>query len=523
VTRKELPYADLREFMRDLEDRGKLRRWQRAIDKDRQLMPLLRLQYRGLPDDERQAHLFEQVVDSKGKRYDMQTVSGVYGASRSIFALGLGCEDPADIYERWHEAVNCPCPPVIVNSGACQEVVHTGPDIQASGLAALPVPVEEPGFSGGLRTTTPMITRDPRSGARNVGTYSGHFVSPDTLLGGIGPGKHAKRHQGAADRQEPGLPIAITVGTLPDIVYAGAANLPFGVDELAVAGALRGRPVELVRCKTIPLEVPAEAEIVIEGEMSFEETGEEEAFSDYPGYLMVEHSHRPVIKVKAITHRKNALFTAILVGLPPSECNTISRTCREMMLYQHLKYGAGHPEVLEVCCPEMGGGWNWWVIRIRKSHPSLPSQVLHSAAGMGPLNKTIIVVDEDINPKDPDMVTWALSYAMQPQRDVQIISGRVPGLDPSAHSLMRSREDRSFPGGVGTSGMLIDATRKGPYPPVGLPLREYMEDALRIWEAEGLPKLSLREPWHGYTPPDRLWSDTDDRRAQRAVNGESLI
>jgi 3-polyprenyl-4-hydroxybenzoate decarboxylase len=226
--------------------------------------------------------------------------------------------------------------------------------------------------------------------------------------------------------------------------------------------------------------------------------------------------------VTAITHRRNALFTAILVGLPPSECNNISRTCREMMLYQHLKYGSGHPEVLEVCCPEMGGGWNWWVIRIRKTHPSLPSQVLHSAAGIGPLNKMIIVVDEDIDPKDPDAVMWAMSFGMQPQRDVQVISGRVPGLDPSAHSLMRSTEDRAYPGGTGTSALLIDATRKGPYPPVGLPQKEYMDAALELWQEEGMPALELRAPWYGYVPPNNLWTEKEARQAQRAVEGDLL-
>ena len=170
-----------------------------------------------------------------------------------------------------------------------------------------------------------------------------------------------------------------------------------------------------------------------------------EPFSDYPGYLMVERELRSVIDVKAITMRRDAIFTAILVGLPPSESNGISRTCREMMLYNFLRYSAAIPEVLEVACPEMGGGWNWWVIRMKKSHPSKPKQALYAAAGMDPISKTIIVVDEDIDPKDPEMVMWALSFAMQPHRDTEIITGRVPLLDPSARSLMNNREERSFP------------------------------------------------------------------------------
>ena len=116
-----------------------------------------------------------------------------------------------------------------------------------------------------------------------------------------------------------------------------------------------------------------------------------------------------------------------------------------MMLYNFLKYSCNLPEVLEVCCPEMGGGWNWWVIRMAKSHPSKPKQALQAASGMDPTNKVIIIVDEDIDPKDPDMVMWAISFAMQPHRDVQVITGRSPLLDPSAYALMNNPEERFYP------------------------------------------------------------------------------
>ena len=199
------------------------------------------------------------------------------------------------------------------------------------------------------------------------------------MIAGIAPVHHAMlyHHREAAQRNE-SLPVAIVLGALPDINFVAAANLPYGMDELAVAGGIRSRPVDLVRCKTIPLEVPAEAEIVIEGEISIDRKERGEPFSDYPGYLMVERELRSVIDVKAITMRRDAIFTAILVGLPPSESNGISRTCREMMLYNFLRYSAAMPEVLEVACPEMGGGWNWWVIRMKKSHPSKPKQALHA-------------------------------------------------------------------------------------------------------------------------------------------------
>jgi 3-polyprenyl-4-hydroxybenzoate decarboxylase len=137
---------------------------------------------------------------------------------------------------------------------------------------------------------------------------------------------------------------------------------------------------------------------------------------------------------------------------------------------------------------------------------------------MDPTNKIIIVVDEDIDPKDPDMVMWALSFSMQPHRDVEISTGRVPLLDPSAHPLMNNREERSFPGPVGCSGLLIDATRKGPFPPVGLPKKAYMESALKIWREEQMPELKLKTPWFGY--PLGLWDAEDDALAEAVARGE---
>jgi UbiD family decarboxylase len=512
-------FADFRDYLDVLRNRGKLYCWERPINKDTELMPLMRLQYRGIPDDKRRAFLFENVFDSRGRKHSVRVATGMYGASREIVSLGLGCDEPKEIYEKWHRALAQPIPASTCDTASVQEEVYTGERLREFGLTSLPAPVEEPGFSGGIRVTGPFITRDPETGIRNVGMYSGHFRGEEKLIAGIAPVHHAMlyHHRGALERKQ-SLPVAIVLGALPDVNIVSAANLPYGVDELSVAGGIRGRPVDLVPCKTIPLEVPAEAEIVIEGEISVDRKERGEPFSDYPGYLMVEREFRSVIDVKAITTRRNPILTAILVGLPPSESNGISRTCREMMLYNFLRYGCAMPEVLEVSCPEMGGGWNWWVIRMKKSHPSKPKQALHAASGMDPTSKFIMVVDEDIDPDDPDMVMWALSFATQPHRDIEVITGRVPLLDPSAHSLMRNREERSFPGPVGCSGLLIDATRKGPYPPVGLPKRAFMEQALKIWREEDLPELCLKSPWFGYALG--LWDGEDDALAEAVTRGD---
>ncbi len=512
-------YSDFRAYLDELEKRGRLHRWRRPVNKDTELMPLMRLQYRGIEDGKRRAFLYENVRDGKGKQFDIRVATGVYGSSRDVTALALGCDDPRDIYEKWRDALAHLHEPRIVSSAPVQEEVYSGARLKEFPVTRLPSPVEEPGFSCGIRVTAPFITKDPDTGTRNVGMYSGHFRGDHKLIAGIARTHHALLyHHPSAVRRKEALPVAIVLGSLPDITYVSAANLPYGIDEIAVAGGIRRRPVEMVPCKTIPLEVPADAEIVIEGEISIDAMERSEPFSDYPGYLMAERDLRPVIDIKAITHRRDAIFTAILVGLPPSESNGISRTCRELMLYNFLKYSCNIPEVLEICCPEMGGGWNWWVIRMAKSHPTKPKQALQAASGMDTTNKVIITVDEDIDPKDPEMVMWAMSFAMQPHRDVQIVTGKSPLLDPSAYALMNNPEERFFPPPVGCSGLLIDATRKGKYPPVGLPKKEFMERALDIWREEEMPDLKLRNPWYGY--PLDLWTAQDDELADAVARGD---
>src|SRR6266545_3414906 len=306
-------FFDFRSYLDALENRGKLHRWKRPVNKDSEMMALMRLQYRGIPDDRRQAFLFENVVDSRGRQHSIRVATGMYGSSREIAALGLGCEEPAEIFEKWRQALAKPFEPRRVESAPVQEIVYTGEQLKKFGITGLPAPVEEPGFSGGIRATAPFITQDLETGVRNVGMYSGHFRGEDRLIAGIAPTHHAilYHHRSAVSRKEP-LPVAIALGALPDINFVSSANLPYGVDELAVAGGIRGRPVDVVPCKTIPLDVPADAEIIIEGEISADRKERGEPFSDYPGYLMVEREFRAVIDIKAITMRREAIFTAIL-------------------------------------------------------------------------------------------------------------------------------------------------------------------------------------------------------------------
>ena len=266
--------------------------------------------------------------------------------------LGLGCKDPGEIYERWRHAVDKPIDPVVVESGPVHEEVHAGAELEEIGLSMLPAPVEEPGFSGDTRATGPFITEDSASGVRNVGMYSGHFRPPNRLLAGIGPSHHAMLyHYPSAKRRRESLPVAIVWERFRTSLCRGG-QFALWVGRAFGGGGIRRRPVELVRCKTVPLEVPAEAEIVIEGEIS---TGGAGGGTTLQRLSRLPDGGAPSPaggEATAITHRRNAMLTSILVGLPPSESNGISRSCREMILMA-LRYSCNLPE--EVCCPEMGG------------------------------------------------------------------------------------------------------------------------------------------------------------------------
>ncbi|MDP2644267.1 MAG: UbiD family decarboxylase [Desulfobacterales bacterium] len=511
-------YQDLREFILTLEQAGKLVRIHRPMIRETEIMPLSRLQFRGLPEEERKVFLFENVMDVKGRHYPGKVATGIYGASREIYALGMKCA-PKEIFDRWDAALAHPIDPQIVSSGPVRQEVHVGKDIQSIGLYEFPLPVEEPGYSGTIRTTNQFVTKDPDTGIRNVGTYSGHLRSPNRLLVGCGLTHHGYVHlQKYRERKTP-MPAAIIIGATPNLMQVSSTNVPYGVDEYAVAGAIAGEPFKLIKCETVDLEVPAFAEIVIEGLVSTDTFEPHASFGEYPGY-MYEGSNdmRPVMEVTAITHRKDPIVTPMLVGLPPSDNHMLMVISTEATYYRFLKYASNNPNIVDVAFHESGGGWNYCVVSLHKTHPSQPWQVLNGISAFDPvIGKIAIVVDEDIDPHDPDAVNWALSYAMQPHRDVRIITGRSPALDPSGSAPGSSREVRGYPPPEGASAMLIDATRKWPYPPVGLPKKEYMESAIHLWGELGLPPLKLKKPWHGYTLGN--WTAEDEENAELVLKG----
>lgn len=508
-------YADLHEYLDELERRGKLVRIRRPINKDTELMPLVRLQFRGLPEEDRKAFLFENVTDANGRHYEMPVVVGSLAGSREIYCIGMQCE-PHEVMERWSQAQMKPLEPRMVDSGPVHDVVLEGADLEGdgNGLARLPIPISTPGFDCAPFTTmSHWVTRDIDTGERNLGNYRGHLKAPNRLGILMVPTSDFGIQWDRYRQRGMPMPAALVIGCTPHISFTAAAKLP-GLDEFSVAGALAGQPVELVRCKTVHLEVPASAEIVIEGMISTEEMELEAPFGEFVGFMGERHWN-PFMNVTCITHRQDAIFGAITSQFPPSESTKLRQMVFEPVLYRHLKHNTRLP-VTDVAFHESGGSWHLIVIQLKKSNPSQAMQALNTAVGFDPtIGKIFIAVDENVDPRDAEAVNWALCYCMQPHRDLLIVQGRTGYLDPSVSP---EGEKDIFPMPSGNSALLIDATRKWAYPPISLPKREFMENARKLWEAEGLPPLKLKSPWFGVDLGK--WTSELEEEADLAIRGD---
>jgi UbiD family decarboxylase len=508
---------DLRDLLDVLEARGKLLRFDEAMCKDTEAMPLFRLQLCGVPEAERRVMLFEHVVGAAGQRYGMALLAGVYGASADILRIGLGCEQRTDVLQRVARAIAEPVTPELIRpelraSAPVHEVVHTGRDLHAVGLDALPAPVEEPGFSQIIRTGMPMITKDPETGVRNVGTYNAFIRDRTRMVAGISEVHDARRHHWAtARRRGEDLPVAIVVGVTPTTMLMSSMGVPYGVDELALAGAFDGRAVELVPCKTVPLEVPANAEMVIEGLLSTSVLEPRLGFSEYPGYINVAEDPQPVLHVTAITHRADAMFTPMLVGFPPSDTNTVWSLANAAHLYHQLRHVAGFP-LVDVEFPQAGAGNDICLLRVERDTAIDIVELLQSAADLHRMGKWFIAVDDDVDLADWSSVCWALSYRVAPERDIRVVEGRVAALDPA---------ELPFAGDLGRrpTRVLIDATMKHAYAPVALPAKRYMVAAIERWNRRSdVPPLRIGGPWHSTATPS--WSAADEHLAQLIVDGD---
>ena len=315
-------WPTLGQYVEGLEQAGKLVRVTVPINKDTELHPLVRLQFRGLPEAQRKAFLFENVTDAHGRKYDIPVLVGALAGSKEIYALGMQCK-LEEIETVWRDALTNQVPPVKVDKPSCQEVVITGDELRrpGGGLSRIPIPISTPGFDNAPYTTAGhWVTKDPETGMHNLGNYRGMAKAEDrigVLLGRLNWGMryHIDRWR---ERGAKRVPAAIVIGAPPHVTYAAVTRIPNDMCEYDVAGGMIRRPVEVARCVTQDLLVPAEAEIVIEGEVPTDVVEMEGAFGEFPGY-MAQRDYSFFMELTAITMRRKPIYLSILSQMPPSE------------------------------------------------------------------------------------------------------------------------------------------------------------------------------------------------------------
>lgn len=365
--------------------------------------------------------------------------------------------------------------PKTVKNAQCQEVVIMAGE--GPMLDKLPVIQCWPDDGGKFITLPTVITRDPETGKRNVGMYRMHVYDNQTT------GMHWQIHKDGADhfrklkgRQK--LEVAVAIGADPIIMFSGACPLPPGIDEFMMAGFLRRQPVELVKCRTVDLEVPADAEIILEGYVEAGDLRMEGPFGDHTGFYS-RAKNFPVFHVTCMTHRRNPVYVTTVVGRPPMEDCYLGKAIERIFLPLLKKT---LPEVVDMNLPWEGVFHNCIVVSIRKTYPEQAKKVMSAIWGLGQMmfSKCIIVLDHDSNIQDLKEVAWRTFNNVDPKRDIVFTDGPVDELDHSA--------SRDFFG----SKMGIDATRKSeaegmmrPWPEDMVMSKHITELVSRRWKEYG--------------------------------------
>lgn len=458
-------FTGLREFIGVLDDKGELARVRAPVDLNQELAAICvkGLRSRG------PALLFERPGGQ-----EIPIVVNLL-ATRRRYALAMECAEE-EIHKEWNRRAQKPLPPVVVDRAPCQEVVTQGKEVN---LKRLPAPVWNARDGGPYLTLSCHATKDPSTGLRNVGIYRNQVHDEQTLGILSGPYTHIMLQR----RNNPGepFPVAISIGVDPRIVMAASCPFPFGSDELAMAGAMRGKPIEIVACKTVPLEVPADAEVVIEGEVRPNEKREEGPFGEFTGHYGGLKMARTTIHVTAVTHRKSPMLHLAYQGAPPHETDVLTAIGKEAEIMRAITL----PGIKGVHLTEGGCGILHAVVSIEKLYEGYGKMVGLAVFGCpsGRHLKQVTVVDDDVDPCDPVAVEWAVATRVQAHRDIEILK-EVTGifLDPSLPPAEQAGPAR-------TSKMLIDATRYDAknFPPVCLPAADAMAKVEKEWVRYGIP------------------------------------
>jgi 4-hydroxy-3-polyprenylbenzoate decarboxylase len=437
-----MAYDGMNAFVRALEEKGSLVRIRREVD------PYLEVA--AIADRAMKSHgpalLFERV---RGSRFPL--LINAYG-SRERMSLALGVDDleqhargieelvkmkaPGSARELASLAMKLPelshVPPRGVTDGACQQVVQTG---DAVDLDALPVLTSWPKDGGPFITLPNVITRDPDTGARNIGMYRMQRIDRRTTAMHWQIHKTGARHFRRAQELGKRLEVAVALGGDPALTYAATAPLPDGIDEWMFAGFLRKSAVKTVKCRTVDLEVPADADFVLEGYVDpSEPMFDEGPFGDHTGYYTPVDKF-PRFHVTALTHRRDAVYPTTIVGPPPMEDAWLGKATERLFLpLLRMMF----PEVLDMNLPVEGAFHNLVIVKIKKQYPFHAQRVAHGLWGAGQMmfSKVICVVDDDVDVQNVGEVAWRLLANLDPKRDFSIVEGPIDQLDHGSNQAL---------------------------------------------------------------------------------------
>ncbi len=471
-----MAYKDLREFIERLRTEGELSEISAEVDWEYEVGGIVRKAL----DLQGPALLFKNVKGYPSPLF----ASGLATYSRLSMALGLAKDEKLEkIVESFREKIKKPIRPRQVERGPCKENILHGNEAD---LLKFPVPLWQEGDGGRyFGTWHGVVTKDPETGWTNVGMYRIMVHDRKTLGILIARDQHIGLHYEKYRTMNASMPVAIVVGMDPVLPLSFLTPLPAHKDEYDFAGALRGEPVDVVRCETTGLTVPASAEIVIEGEIPPHERKTEGPFGEWMGHYGGKPGPRPVIHVNCITHRNHPIFRGSLEGKPINEDHICTSVALSSLAHHFLEETLGIPGIRGVHFPASSGAWGMAIVSLDQRYPGHSRTVAHALLGskMGSFLKNVIVVDEDIDPFSLNEVGWAMVSRLQASRGVTILQrGKGAFMDPS-----------QLPGLQGFSDTLIVEAVK-PYeweprpewgnrrfPPVASPSKKTMEAVEKRW------------------------------------------
>ncbi|MEQ8667010.1 MAG: UbiD family decarboxylase [Rhodospirillales bacterium] len=499
-----MAYPSLRAFVNDLESRGLLVRVSEPVSPNLEMTEIqTRVIAEGGP-----AILFENVVREDGNGYGMPVLVNLFGTVERV-ALGMNRtpdqlgeigetlaflrqpEPPGGLSEalemlplaRQVMAMQ----PKTTSTALCQEVVHLG---EAADLGRLPIQTCWPGEPAPLITWPLVVTQGPDAGTKggdkrdgfNLGIYRMQVTGPrSTYMRWLKHRGGAQHHQRWKEKRPDPIPAAAVIGADPGTILAAVTPVPDTMSEYQLAGLLRGEKVVLTDCKTVPLKVPAEAEIVIEGYVSLDEYGDEGPYGDHTGYYNSVEPF-PVFHVSAITHRRDPIYLSTYTGRPPDEPSVLGEALNDVFV---PLFRQQFTEVVDFWLPPEGCSYRVAVVSMKKAYPGHAKRIMlgvWSFLRQFMYTKFVIIVDADINARDWNDVIWALSTNVDPARDITVIENT-----PIDYLDFASPES-----GLG-SKLGIDATTKLPpetHREWGTKIRmsdDVIDEVTRKWESLGIP------------------------------------